>query len=220
MKSKFTLITFLLVFTLFNCKKQNSFSNYKYGEKPEVIACNGLSKLYNEALYSFENDLLSFYQRTNPKTTLLEGYSQFIRAAIYGRLKLEDMLSKQSIEVFEALKSEDDLWDATNTKSHLNYKGKALSCIGANIKDDKLKTTFTALISTNSMSPKLFGAPLMSKYRNALNDKYLALYIALDMYYSNIFDVDVTQINLDRPEPKVDFNKVPQKAPITTGSGH
>ena len=50
------------------------------------------------------------------------------------------------------------------------------------------------------------------EYRNALNDKYLALYIALDLYYSKLFDIDFSKVNLDKPEQKVDFNKVP-KAP-------
>lgn len=211
MKSTLTLITFLLVFTLFNCNKQNSFSDYKYSDKPEAIICEGLnSKLYNEALYSFEDDILKFYQQKKSNITLVQGYSQFIRAAIYSPPKFEEIVSKHTLDVFEALKNDTDLWDATNTKSHLNYNGKTLNCIASNIKDANLKTTFEALISTNSMSPKLFGTPLVTKYRNALNDKYLALYIALDLYYSKLFDIDFSKVNLDKPEQKVDFNKVPK----------
>jgi len=211
MKSTLTLITFLLVFTLFNCNKQNSFSDYKYSDKPEAIICEGLnSKLYNEALYSFEDDILKFYQQKKSNITLVQGYSQFIRAAIYSPPKFEEIVSKHTLDVFEALKTDTDLWDATNTKSHLNYNGKTLNCIASNIKDANLKTTFEALISTNSMSPKLFGTPLVTKYRNALNDKYLALYIALDLYYSKLFDIDFSKVNLDKPEQKVDFNKVPK----------
>ncbi len=211
MKSTLTLITFLLVFTLFNCNKQNSFSDYKYSDKPEAIICEGLnSKLYNEALYSFEDDILKFYQQKKSNITLVQGYSQFIRAAIYSPPKFEEIVSKHTLDVFEALKNDTDLWDATNSKSHLNYNGKTLNCIASNIKDANLKTTFEALISTNSMSPKLFGTPLVTKYRNALNDKYLALYIALDLYYSKLFDIDFSKVNLDKPEQKVDFNKVPK----------
>ena len=207
MKSTLTLITFLLVFTLFNCNKQNPFSDYKYSDKPEAIICEGLnSKLYNEALYSFEDDILKFYQQKKSNITLVQGYSQFIRAAIYSPPKFEEIVSKHTLDVFEALKNDTDLWDATNSKSHLNYNGKILNCIASNIKDTNLKTTFEALISTNSMSPKLFGTPLVTKYRNALNDKYLALYIALDLYYAKLFDIDFSNVNLDKPEQKVDFN--------------
>lgn len=221
MKSKLTLITFLLSLTLFNCKQQSTFSNYKYSDKPEIITCEGLnSKLYNEALYSFEDDILNYYKQKNDKTSLVQGYSQFIRTVIYDRLKLEDVVSKHTLDVFEAMKNESDLWDATNTKSHLNYNGKTMLCISKNIKDDNLKTTLDALISTNSMSPKLFGTPLMTKYRNALNDKYLALYVALDLYYSKLFDIDLTKINLDKPEQKVDFNKVPKTPQADPHAGH
>lgn len=211
MNSKFTLITILLIFTFFSCKQQNTFSDYKFADKPQAISCEGLnSKLYNEALYSFEDDILSYYKEKKQSSALIQAYSQFLRAAIYGRLKFEDLASKHTLDVFEALKNENDLWDATNTKSHINYNGKAINCIANNIKDENLKTTFGALISTNSMSPKLFGTPLMAKYRNALSDKHLALYVALDLYYSKLFDIDLSQVNLDKPEKKVDFNKVPQ----------
>ncbi|WP_298534414.1 hypothetical protein [uncultured Algibacter sp.] len=221
MKLKSTLITFLLVLTLLGCKQQNSFSDYQYADKPDVITCSNLnSKLYNEALYSFEDDIFKYYKAQNFKSTLTNAYSQFIRTAVYGRLKYEDVISKHTLDVFEALKNENDLWDANNKKSHLNYKSSALNCVGNNIKDENLKTTFNALISTNSMSPELFGSPLMPKFRNALSDKHLALYIALDLYYSNLFDIDLSKVNLEKPEQKVDFNKVPPKTEADTHAGH
>ncbi|WP_136480084.1 hypothetical protein [Cognatitamlana onchidii] len=211
MNLKFTLFTFIFALVLFNCKQQNTFSDYQYTDKPQVISCEGINApLYNEALYSFEDDILKYYQQKRANNTLAQSYSQFLREAIYNRIKLEDVVTKHTIDVFEALKTESDLWDAANTKSHLNYSGKPLTCIATSLKDENLKTTLNALITTNSMSPKLFGTPLISKYRNAMSDKYLALYIALDLYYSNLFELDLSKINLNKPEPKVDFNKVPQ----------
>ena len=58
------------------------------------------------------------------------------------------------------------------------------------------------------MSPKLFGSPLMSNYRSAIKDKYLASYIAFDFYYAKLFTIDLSQVE-EKPEPKVDFNQVP-----------
>ncbi|ULC60333.1 hypothetical protein MBM09_04920 [Flaviramulus sp. BrNp1-15] len=212
MNLKITLITFLLAFTFLGCKKENTFSDYKYNDKPEVLACNGLnSKLYQEALYSFEDDILNYYGKAKPNTSLVQAYSQLLRNSIYGRLKFEDVISEHTVKVFEVLKNEDDLWDANNTKSHLNYSSNIIKCISNNMQDKSLKTTFDALISTNSLSPKLFGTPLMSKYRTALNDKYLATYIALDLYYSKLFDIDLSKVNFDEPEP-LDFNVIPQKS--------
>jgi hypothetical protein len=50
----------------------------------------------------------------------------------------------------------------------------------------------------------------MTKYNSALNDKYLATYIALDLFYAKLFDIDLSAINFDKPEP-LDFNVIPQK---------
>jgi len=212
MNTKLTFIAILSVFTLISCKKNNTFSNFKYADKPEAINCDGLnSKLYNEALYAFENDILNYYKQSNQNTTLVLAYSQFIRTSIYASPKFDQIVSKHTYEVFKALKNENDLWDANNTKSHLNYNGKTMQCIANNIKNPALKTTLNALLSTNTMNPKLFGTPLTSKYSLVMNDKYLALYTALDLFYSKMFDFDFSNVNFDKPkEEKVDFNQIPQ----------
>ena len=221
MNSKITLITCLLFFTIFSCKKENTFSDFKYADKPVAINCEGVnSKLLNEALYTFEDDILNHYKQGNQNYRLDQAYSQIIRNSVFGRLKLEDIVSKHTVKVFEALKNEDDLWDANGLKSHLNYNSTALNCISSNIKDKALKTTFDALIATNSMSPKLFGSPLTTKYRNTLSDKYLAMYVALDLYFAKMFDVDFSKVNLDKPEPKVDFNQIPPKPETDPHAGH
>lgn len=221
MNSKIILLSFLLVFIVFSCKKENTFTDYKFTDKPETVTCDGLNNaLYKEALYSLEEDLLNFHQKTNPKMSLTQAYSNFIRLAIYGRLKYEDIVSKQTLKVFEALKNESDLWDANNPKSHLNYNSTIIKCISNNIKDEALKTTFNALLSTNSMSPKLFGTALINKYRNALNDKHLATYIALDLFYAKLFDIDFSKVNLDKPEQNVDFNKIPPTPQTDPHAGH
>ncbi|MEC3907010.1 hypothetical protein VOI54_08255 [Tamlana sp. 2201CG12-4] len=215
------IITFLLVFTLFGCKNPNTFSDYKYSNKPKTITCDGVNpKLYNEALYSFEEDILNYYKKTNPKSTLVNAYSQFIRTSIYGKLKYEDIISEHTLKVFEALKDESNLWDAGNPRSYLNYSGSVLKCVSDNIEDQPLKTTFNALLSTNSMSPKLFGTPLLSKYRLALKDKHLATYIALDLFYAKLFKLDFSKATFDKQEQKVDFNKTPEAPKSNTHAGH
>ena len=221
MKSKITLIPFLLFFIVFNCKKESTLSDYKYADKAVAFDCEGAnSKLYNEALYSFEDDIVNYYKKGSQSYRLDQAYSQIIRNSVFGRLKLEEIVSKHTVDVFEALKKEGDLWDADNSKSHLNYNSTTVNCISTNIKDKALKTTFDALITTNSMSPKLFGAPLASKYRNTLSDKNLALYVALDLYYAKMFDIDFSKVNLEKPKQKVDFNQVPPKTEVDPHAGH
>lgn len=228
MNSKITLITFLLVITLFSCKKESPFTDFKYADKPVAFTCEGVnSKLLNEALYSFEDDIAKHYNKGIPNPRLDKAYSQILRNAAFGRLKLEDIVSKHTVSVFEALKKEDNLWDSTNPKSHLNYNSATLKCISNSIKDTNTKTTLNALLSTNSMAPKLFGPAIVNKYRNALNDRSLAMYIALDLYYAKMFDVDFSKVNLDKPEQDVDFNKLPalekptmQKPAVDPHAGH
>ena len=150
--SNITLITCLLFFTAFSCKNESAFSDFKYADKPMAFVCEGAnSKLLNEALYSFEDDIINHYKKGNQNYRLEQAYSQIIRNSVFGRLKLEDIVSKHTVKVFEALKNEANLWDANNSKSYLNYNSTAVNCISNNIKDKALKDTFDALITTNSI---------------------------------------------------------------------
>ncbi|GAA4886961.1 hypothetical protein GCM10023311_08240 [Flaviramulus aquimarinus] len=217
----FKLLIITLAFSIVSCKKENTFTDYKYADGPAVITCEGLnSKLYQEALYAFENDILTYHKKINTSTTLVQAYSRVMRASIYGQLKLEEIISAHTVKVFKALKNENDLWVEGNPKSRLNYNSIIVNCISKNIMDKALNTTFNALISTNSMSPKLFGSPLMSKFTRTSNDKYLATYIALDLFYAKLFDVDLSKINFDKKEPLEDFDVILKKPEADPHAGH
>ncbi|MFD1615362.1 hypothetical protein [Gelatiniphilus marinus] len=208
----FKLFVIALTFSLISCKNENSLQEYKYADKGLVISCENVnSKLYSEALLAFENDILNYYGKNNPNPSLLRAYNQFIRNAVYGRINYQDVVSAHTVKIFEALKHETDLWDANNPESHLNYKSALVKCIAINMQNPDLRATFNALLKVNSMSPKPFGAPLMSNYRHALSDKYLAAYIAFDLYYAKLFNKDLLKANTEKPVQKVDFNKIPQQ---------
>lgn len=210
MNLKFKLIGCFMLVALCSCKKEadeKTLNNYKFSEKGIVLNCDKFDvKLLNEALFSFEEDILKAYGQNNPNLT--RAYSQFIRNALYNRVKYTDVVSPHSAEIFEVLKSRQELWDFENPDTHLDYKSSVMSCISDNMLDKSLKTTLDALISTNSMSPKLYGPALQSNYGAAIRDKYLSAYIALEFYYGKLFDVDLSQIS-EKPEQPVDFNKVP-----------
>ncbi|WP_034044506.1 hypothetical protein [Wocania ichthyoenteri] len=207
----FKLIVITLVISLISCKKENTLSEYKYADKGLVLSCENVnSKLYSEALFTFENDILNFYGKNNPNASLIQAYGQFIRNAIYGRIKYENIVSPHTVKVFEVLKNEDDLWDASNPKSYLNYNSALINCISINMQNAELKTTFNSLLKVNSMSPKPFGAPLTSNYRDVIKDKYLAAYVAFDLFYANLFNKNLSKVNAEKPVQKVDFNKLPQ----------
>lgn len=205
MKTKYFFIALILIYSTTSCKQENTFKDFKFSDKPAKLACNTLnSQLYNEAIYSFEEDITHFYSKD--KQNLLSAYSQFIRLTIYNRIQYRDIVSEHTLKVFEALKNETELWDANNSNSHLNYNGPLMNCISDNISNKDLKTTLKALLSTNSMSPRLFGAPLLSNYAQTMSDKYLSGYVAFDLFYAKLFDVDFSIPKQEKP--KVDFNKI------------
>ncbi|WP_157831455.1 hypothetical protein [Confluentibacter flavum] len=212
MNSKFNLIVLALVVTLFNCKKETivSISDYKYADKGLVLNCDGMdSKLINEALFAFEDDISSFYGKTSPNPNLQLAYAQFMRDALSDKANFSQIATPHTVEVFNVLKTKNDLWNMNNSASNLDYNSPFFNCIANNIQDKNLNTTLHALIKTNSMSPKLFGAPLSSRYVTVLNDKYLAAYFAFDLFYAKLFKVDLTQVKEREPQ-KVDFNLLPK----------
>lgn len=213
-------IVLILVLTLLNCKNTNSektLENYNYSNKGIVVNCDNFDlKLLNEALFSFEDDILKYFKENRPETNINSAYSQFINNVIYGRAAFVDIASPHTIKIFEVLKSKKNLWRPTNNTSKLNYDSNLVTCITENINNTALKTTLEALLSTNSMSPKLFGPAIQSNYGAAISDKYISTYIAFDFFYAKLFDVDVSLV-VEKPDPKVDFNALPEK-PISTNN--
>ena len=193
---KFTIIS--LSFMFFNCKQDTStFNDYKYANQENVFVCDNLdTKLYSEALLSFEEDISRKYNSTNKD--IGTAYSFFSRDAISGKADYQGIVSPHTMAIFEALKKDTDLWHIDNS---INYNSKLLTCIGNNFQDKNLKTTFNALVSTNSMRPGIFGNPLINHVKKANKDKYMAAYVAFDLFYSHLFEVDPTKV-AEKPKTK------------------
>jgi len=45
------------------------------------------------------------------------------------------------------------------------------------------------------MNPKLFEPAFAPHYEELITDKYLALYVALDLYYAKLFDLNLSTID-------------------------
>ena len=229
------LVLMILIFNLSSCQKKAEFTDFKYSDQPDLAICENKSDpaLLKEALYSFEDDIKSFYDAKNRHE--YRAYRTFVFASLSNRAKVEDIVSEHTLKVFEALKNEKNLWNRDSPNGNLNYNSDLINCISQYIANPDLKTTFQALISTNSMKLELFGEPLKADTKMN-NDKYLSTYIALDYFYAKLFDIDVTQIDFEKREAnkqkqpqqtqaqqktsiqpakpkntKVDFNKRPAK---------
>ena len=194
-------VIFLLVsiFSL-SCKKEVTLSEYKYSDSNYPVTCeNANLSLLKEAVYSFEDDITTHFSNKGTKN-LSQAYSRTVNLALYGRAKYSEIVSSHTIEIFTILKKDKHLWQIDGKTKTLNYNGDFVKCLGNNLSDKDLKTTFNALISTNSMSAKLFGEPLRRKAYLAVKDKNLATYIALDMYYAKLFELDLVQEQSDQKE--------------------
>jgi hypothetical protein len=226
------LFLILLIFNLVSCKNENStptFSEFKYADQPQIINCaNTESKLFNEALYTFENDIANFYDAKQKNA--IRSYNEFMRkSASNSKPPFEEIVSEHSVNIAKALYETGIFND-----DGLNYNHEIIKCIGENMSADGLKTTFNALISTNSMSKALYQPALAGKASNMVKDKYLGLYLALEYFYSEVNKIDFSQIDFKKRDtereqkaktvnpvntiqsksatnPNVDFNKRPRK---------
>jgi hypothetical protein len=190
---KLNLSLIALCLCLFNCKEDKSQNqvqlDYKHSTRTKVIECGGLDNaLFQEALYAFEDDIVNFY--TPDKPVYSRAYSLFVSQSVSGVADYPKIVSAHSKKVFEALKQNTNLWTTNPDGSHVNFGHPIFKCIGTQIKDEPLQKTYNALIDTNSMSLRMFGDQVKRKTFGMKDDKYLALYVALDLYYGKLYDVD------------------------------
>jgi hypothetical protein len=187
-------IALLLVsIVILSCKKEATLSEFKYSENDYPVTCDNADlDLIKEAVFSFEDDITAHFANKGTKN-LSQAYSRTVNLALYGRAKYNEIVSPHTIEIFNILKGDKQLWKVDGATKTLNYNSEFIKCLGTNLSDKDLKTTFNALLTTNSMSSKLFGEPLRRKAYLAVRDKNLATYIALDMYYAKLFDLDLNQ---------------------------
>lgn len=191
MQHKFKLIAIAICLCVMSCQETEKKVeiNYIYTNQGNVLTCEGLdTALIQEAFYSFENDLTTYF--TPEKPIYSRAYSLFVSQALSDRVNYSAMVSDHSKEVLAALKQVEGLWIDNTEGSKVNFNHPIFECIGQNIQDKPLKQTFNALIQTNSMSLRMFGQELRQKTFGMKDDKYLATYVALELFYGKIYDKD------------------------------
>ncbi|WCO02585.1 hypothetical protein [Psychroserpens ponticola] len=193
MKTRF--IYFVICLILVNCKEPQPKLIFNYSDKPMVLNCNNeYTNLLNEALHNFEATLTEHYgnNKTNI-SSINNAYRDFLKESTINATNYNNIANQHSLDIFEALKNIDGLWITKNNQLSLNYKHEIFSCIGNNISDKDLKTTFNALLSTNSMSIRMLKDLFLTRSHIFNKDKYLATYVALELYYSKLSNVDLTK---------------------------
>ena len=170
--------------------------DYKYDNKPIQVTCQGANeKLVNEALYSFFDDITVYYRtKSNDPSdsgmSTYEAYANFVYGGALGEADYKNIVSLHTRNVMKALKEETQLWDKKPAMSNLNYDSEFVKCLIGNFKDKDMTTTIEALISANSLTPKLMADRFRMTIKPALDDPNYGMYIALDTYYQYLFDLE------------------------------
>lgn len=203
----FRLLVIVLVIAAYSCKNEPSI-DYKYGDTPNALACDiNNSKLYNEAIHSFENDIVAFFDKTGNNKS--KAYAGFINGTMNNRNKFDEIVSKHSLNLALALKQDTNLW-SNEGPTTLNYSHPIVDCIANNIKTQYLKQTFNALLATNSMRKNVVLPPLQSATRSIPTDGSLIAFLAFEYYYPNVWNIKPEDIKTPANNTsKIDFNKTP-----------
>lgn len=225
---KSTLI--LLTLSLLGCQNESRIT-YKYTEQPDFILCEIDNKnLYNEAIHSFEADIFKYFDKSNRAP--LRAYKKFTSFALNGKLNIEDIASEHSLYLAKQLKKEAQLWHKTKASRTLNYSGILMECIVNNIIDKDLKTTFNALLSTNSIQRNTILTPIKNNSFQLLTDSSLKAFVAFEYYYSALMDIEASQLtvkdksNTDRTsgdfnhKPTLELKQEPHLKDIHEGHNH
>ncbi len=174
----------LLLLIVSSCKDSSVDIPLNYTDEPQVILCqDALDPLLNEALYHFENMILKAY---DPESMVLaSAYGRFIYTGFSGTADYKRLIDQHSLEIRDALRDENIL-STDGVKSNLNYNHPAMTCLLDAMGDQDLSQTIRSLVETNTMDPKLFNSRMRNFGRQASNDRYTAIYVALDAYYQNL----------------------------------
>lgn len=190
---KTILKIFIISLLLVNCsdsrKNQIIEFDYKYPTTETLIECDVDNiLLYQEALQSFEADIMKFYTPDTPE--LSKAYRQFIRKALSRKEEYAEIASEHSKQIIAVLKTDESLWTTNPDRSKVNFNHPLFTCIGKHIKDKNSRETYNALIATNSMSIRMFREMLKRKPTALKEDHYMAMYTAFELFYGKLYNED------------------------------
>lgn len=182
----------LVVFCIYSCTMQPKLQ-YQFSDKEQSLSCDGENNgLLNEALHSFEKDILE--HNPSEQKTQIAGYGQFMYKGMLGTAKYDKIASDHSLAIRDALISENILL-INGGKSNLNYEHPAVQCVLSKIENKDLQRTINALLQTNSMDPSMFNSRLRNFGSRSGKNRYQAAYVALDAYYQNLIGVTLEKTN-------------------------
>lgn len=195
MKNKLMLL--VLIAVMLGCGEAIT---YKYQNNDLDIACSNMDvALLKEALYSFENDIGVYYKNEeyNPGNNInIEyGYASFIYPGASGTADFKKIASPHTQAIMTLLKKEESLWNKNGEGSKLNYDHELVQCLISNIQNPEIKERIQTLLGANFFSPAIMTEYYRVNVGDAFTDKNFALFIALETYYQNLFELDFSETN-------------------------
>ena len=98
-------IILLVALLIISCKKEDTILKYKYSNELNMISCHDSPEnqdLINEAMHSFENDLLNAFDPEARFTS--RAYSTFLIQLNNNSFKIEEIASNHSLQISKKLK--------------------------------------------------------------------------------------------------------------------
>ncbi len=202
---KKNIILLSIIALQFNsCKQQNL--DYKYSDKDKLVKCSSQEmELVKEAVYEFENYISKHYTFLGKSTA--EGYHNYIELLYDNRPPAKEFFSDHLKEIVTALKNAENLYHINGNKTRLNYNHELVNCIIENIKDEQIKSSLYAMIPYNTLSAVTLAPILYSKKLTmAKEDRALATYVALDMFYTKLIYMSLPDYKEEPFKNRLDFD--------------
>jgi len=194
MKKVFFLI--ITIATLISCSEPFP---YKYQNEQQVIDCQNIdSKIMNEALYAFKEDISRYYLKEFQEKdylVFLYSYEQYIYRGAKGNVFYNEIASPHTLKVFNELVKQQDLFIKRKGKSNLNYNNEFVKCLINNFKNEDMKNKILELIKVDYLSPDVMAENYRVASGDAETDPSFLMFIALDTYYQRLLDLDIPKTN-------------------------
>jgi len=190
-------VTLIIIASYYSCG--GDLLEYKYQDKELNINCTQIDiPLMKEALYSFEDDIASFYNNENysPGTRIYYhfGYANFIYTGATGEADFQNIVSTHSLSILSKLRKEPELYIEKKDASNLNYQHEYVQCLINQIKNAEIKDKIKTLLSVDFLTPKNMAEFYRVNIEDAKTDKHFALFIALDTYYQYLIDLEESNL--------------------------
>lgn len=191
---------------LFSCTQEID-PKFKYTEEKDLFRCSSADDaLVKEAVYTFENFIATTYAYKSDYNIKM-GYYNYLEKVENNLLPMVEKFDDHMIYIISKLKAQPELWIKNNSRTTVNFNSDLFECIADNIQDEQTKTILQTLVDSNTFKPEIFAPTIESNYNEYDQDRALVAYIALDMFYASVMDLDFSLPRQELAKQVAEINK-------------